>query len=184
MAVNKDSNGYTFMFAIALVVVVGAGLASISIGLKPFQEKNGQIKKKMDILASINVQEINGSDTLPISRINDEMIYDQYIIEEEVNSGIEEILIITGRNKTSIENHFDKSVELEIELEKKGKDDLLKERLALKGGTAINLLEFNLPRLSVDIDLDYTNNVCVDVMKKDREAIRDRLFKFMDQQGY
>jgi len=83
MAVNKDSNGYTFMFAIALVVVVGAGLASISIGLKPFQEKNGQIKKKMDILASINVQEINGSDTLPISRINDEMIYDQYIIEEE-----------------------------------------------------------------------------------------------------
>jgi len=51
----------------------------------------------------------------------------QYIIEEAVNSGIEEILIITGRNKTSIENHFDKSVELELELEKKGKDDLLAE---------------------------------------------------------
>jgi len=51
----------------------------------------------------------------------------QYIIEEAVNSGIEEILIITGRNKTSIENHFDKSVELELELEKKGKNDLLKE---------------------------------------------------------
>lgn len=83
MAVNKDSNGYTFMFAIALVVVVGAGLASISIGLKPFQEKNGQIKKKMDILAAINVQEINGSDTLAISRKNAEKLYDQYIIEEE-----------------------------------------------------------------------------------------------------
>lgn len=40
----------------------------------------------------------------------------QYIIE----SGIEEILIITGRNKSSIENHFDKSVELELELEKSG----------------------------------------------------------------
>lgn len=49
----------------------------------------------------------------------------QYIIEEAVNSGIEEILIITGRNKKSIEDHFDKSVELELELEKKGKDDLL-----------------------------------------------------------
>lgn len=51
----------------------------------------------------------------------------QYIIEEAVNSGIEEILIITGRNKKSIEDHFDKSVELELELESKGKDDLLKE---------------------------------------------------------
>ncbi|AOY75544.1 UTP--glucose-1-phosphate uridylyltransferase GalU [Clostridium formicaceticum] len=51
----------------------------------------------------------------------------QYIIEEAVDSGIEEILIITGRNKKSIEDHFDKSIELELELEKKGKDDLLEE---------------------------------------------------------
>ncbi len=51
----------------------------------------------------------------------------QYIIEEAVNSGIEEILIITGRNKKSIEDHFDKSVELELELEKAGKLDLLEE---------------------------------------------------------
>jgi len=49
----------------------------------------------------------------------------QYIIEEAVASGIDEILIITGRNKKSIEDHFDKSVELELELEAKGKKDLL-----------------------------------------------------------
>lgn len=49
----------------------------------------------------------------------------QYIIEEAVASGVEEILIITGRNKKSIEDHFDKSVELELELENKGKNDLL-----------------------------------------------------------
>ena len=49
----------------------------------------------------------------------------QYIIEEAVASGIEEILIITGRNKKSIEDHFDKSVELEIELEKAGKQEML-----------------------------------------------------------
>lgn len=49
----------------------------------------------------------------------------QYIIEEAVASGIEEILIITGRNKKSIEDHFDKSVELELELEHKGKTELL-----------------------------------------------------------
>ncbi|WP_291637436.1 sugar phosphate nucleotidyltransferase, partial [Clostridium sp.] len=51
----------------------------------------------------------------------------QYIIEEAVASGIEEILIITGRNKKSIEDHFDKSVELELELENKHKDELLKQ---------------------------------------------------------
>ncbi len=49
----------------------------------------------------------------------------QYIIEEAVASGIEEILIITGRNKKSIEDHFDKSVELEMELEKSGKQEML-----------------------------------------------------------
>ena len=49
----------------------------------------------------------------------------QYIIEEAVASGIEEILIITGRNKKCIEDHFDKSTELEMELEKNNKNDLL-----------------------------------------------------------
>ena len=49
----------------------------------------------------------------------------QYIIEEAIQSGIEEILIITGRNKRAIEDHFDRSVELELELEKKDKQDLL-----------------------------------------------------------
>ncbi len=49
----------------------------------------------------------------------------QYIIEECVASGIEEILIITGRNKKSIEDHFDRSVELEMELEKAGKQEML-----------------------------------------------------------
>ena len=49
----------------------------------------------------------------------------QYIIEEAIASGIEEILIITGRNKRSIEDHFDRSVELELQLKEQGKYDLL-----------------------------------------------------------
>ena len=49
----------------------------------------------------------------------------QYIIEECVHSGIEEILIITGRNKKCIEDHFDKSIELELELESNGKQEML-----------------------------------------------------------
>lgn len=50
----------------------------------------------------------------------------QYLVEELIASGIEEILIVTGRNKSSIENHFDYSFELEKTLEEKGKLDLLK----------------------------------------------------------
>lgn len=51
----------------------------------------------------------------------------QYIVEEAVESGIEDILIVIGRYKSSIEDHFDRSVELEVELEKKGKYDLLEQ---------------------------------------------------------
>ena len=50
----------------------------------------------------------------------------QYIIEEAIASGIEEILIITGKGKKCIEDHFDKSLELEMQLEKSGKTELLK----------------------------------------------------------
>lgn len=49
----------------------------------------------------------------------------QYIVEEAVNSGIEEILIITGRNKRAIEDHFDSSYEIEAELKQKRRYDLL-----------------------------------------------------------
>ena len=49
----------------------------------------------------------------------------QYIIEEAIQSGIEEILIITGRNKRAIEDHFDRNVELELTLKAQGKYDLL-----------------------------------------------------------
>lgn len=49
----------------------------------------------------------------------------QYIIEEAIASGIEEILIITGKSKRAIEDHFDRSVELELELERKNSTELL-----------------------------------------------------------
>jgi UTP--glucose-1-phosphate uridylyltransferase len=49
----------------------------------------------------------------------------QFIVEEAINSGIDEILIVTGRSKRAIEDHFDKSLELEQELEKKGNYELL-----------------------------------------------------------
>lgn len=51
----------------------------------------------------------------------------QYIIEEAVNSGIEDILIITGRGKRAIEDHFDKSYELENELHRSGKTEYIEQ---------------------------------------------------------
>jgi len=51
----------------------------------------------------------------------------QYAVEESVASGIESILIITGRDKTAIENHFDISFELESLLKEKGKTDLFEQ---------------------------------------------------------
>ncbi|MDR2736711.1 MAG: UTP--glucose-1-phosphate uridylyltransferase GalU [Gracilibacteraceae bacterium] len=49
----------------------------------------------------------------------------QYIVEEAVKAGIEDIVIVTGRNKRAIEDHFDRSLELEMFLERNNKDDLL-----------------------------------------------------------
>ncbi len=50
----------------------------------------------------------------------------QYIVEEAVKAGIEDIIIITGKHKKSIADHFDKNIELEMALQKKGKYKLLK----------------------------------------------------------
>ena len=44
----------------------------------------------------------------------------QYVVEEAVRAGIDDILIITGRSKRAVEDHFDRAPELEAELEQKG----------------------------------------------------------------
>jgi len=49
----------------------------------------------------------------------------QYIVEEAIESGVEDIIIVTGKHKRAIEDHFDKSVELELLLEEKGNRELL-----------------------------------------------------------
>lgn len=60
----------------------------------------------------------------------------QFIVEEALKSGIEEILVVTGKSKRSIEDHFDSNFELEYNLEHKGKTDLLR---LVNDTTAINL---------------------------------------------
>src|SRR3954451_5877621 len=57
----------------------------------------------------------------------------QYVVEEAVRAGIDDILIITGRGKRTLEDHFDRNVELEQELEQRGKLHALKEIRPLSG---------------------------------------------------
>ncbi len=55
----------------------------------------------------------------------------QYVVEEAVESGVESILIITGRDKTAIENHFDISFELEEVLQERGKTETFEQVRAI-----------------------------------------------------
>ena len=64
------------------------------------------------------------------------------------------------------------------------KDSSLSENLALKGGTAINLTLLDLPRLSVDIDLDFTQNLDRSEMFEERGRISDHIQKHMAATGY
>ncbi|MDG1914991.1 MAG: NADH:ubiquinone reductase (Na(+)-transporting) subunit C [Crocinitomix sp.] len=75
MAIDKDKNGYTFLFSILMVIVVGSGLAAASYGLKPLQDKNLRVKKKMDILGALKIEGVD--------RKTAEDLYAQYIIEDE-----------------------------------------------------------------------------------------------------
>lgn len=63
-------------------------------------------------------------------------------------------------------------------------DAMLSELLSLKGGTAINLLVMPIPRLSVDIDLDFTENCDRVSMLRKRKNIADKLHAFLFRNGY
>jgi len=83
-----------------------------------------------------------------------------------------------------VRDTFEKMVRLAEILSFISKDPLLSNSLALKGGTAINLTIFNLPRLSVDIDLDYTKNNSRDEMMSEREEITRVIRRYMSTEDY
>ncbi len=70
----------------------------------------------------------------------------QYIVEEAVAAGIEDILIVTGRNKNLIEDHFDHSYELEDVLRKKGRDSVADEMAALASLANIHYVRQHQPK--------------------------------------
>ena len=78
MAINKNSNGYTFTFAILMVAVVGTLLAVASQGLKSRQDKNTSDKKMINILSAIKVE---------ATRENAQEMFDTYVVESKIISG-------------------------------------------------------------------------------------------------
>ncbi len=83
-----------------------------------------------------------------------------------------------------VRDTLEKVFRLKEILEYINRNSFLKELLVLKGGTAINLTLFDLPRLSVDIDLDYTANNRRDEMLAARDVIRADLEKYIRSQQY
>lgn len=75
MALDRNSNAFTFGFAIAMVVVVGTTLAILVQFLRPYQIKNDRDKKMINILGAINVE---------ASRANAQELYNQYIVDSYV----------------------------------------------------------------------------------------------------
>ena len=111
MKINKESNGYTFGFAIVLVVIVGSILAILAMGLKPIQDKNDEIKKQLDILsAMLNV------DSLGIDRSNVELEFAKYF--NDTTS-----LVLNASSK--IVNDIDP---FSIDIKKEYKDKTLEEK--------------------------------------------------------
>jgi UTP--glucose-1-phosphate uridylyltransferase len=70
----------------------------------------------------------------------------QFIVEEAIASGIEDIIIVTGRSKRAIEDHFDKSIELEEELKKSKKEELLAQVRDISNMVNIHYIRQKEPR--------------------------------------
>lgn len=83
-----------------------------------------------------------------------------------------------------VRDTFEKVLRLKDILRFLNEEDYLREHLLLKGGTAINLAIFNLPRLSVDIDMDYTPNDAREDMLATRAKITGIIKGYMEAEGY
>ena len=79
---------------------------------------------------------------------------------------------------------FEKVLRLIRILEYLNENEFLKDHLLLKGGTAINLTVFNLPRLSVDIDLDFVPNISGEDLLLARDEVTHLLKGYMNEHGY
>lgn len=112
MAFNKESNGGTFGFAIALVIVVGVVLAILSIELKPQKDQNSKVKKQMEILSAFMDLNKEG-----ISRKNAEEEFKKYVQLDDA------VVLDMNGNKVEGANAFDVNIQEEYKDKNKKEED-------------------------------------------------------------
>jgi Na+-transporting NADH:ubiquinone oxidoreductase subunit C len=101
MAINRDSNGYTILFAVIMVTVVGGILAFLATALKPAQEANVRNEKMQNILQAIGIEATNG-----ISRKDAGTQFNEYVVER-VTLDFEGNEISRKSNQEAIEGEDD-----------------------------------------------------------------------------
>jgi Na+-transporting NADH:ubiquinone oxidoreductase subunit C len=92
MAIDTEKNSYTVIFAIAMVVVVGAILAGLASGLKPLVKANERYEKQQNILYALGVNNNTGANDVEFIPTN--------IVEEEFNKYIKKQYVIQGGDVT------------------------------------------------------------------------------------
>jgi len=83
-----------------------------------------------------------------------------------------------------VRDALEKMSRLSVILQHINENDSINRLLALKGGTAINLTVLNLPRLSVDLDFDFTENLSKEETQEKREIIKDVIERYMNREDY
>jgi Na+-transporting NADH:ubiquinone oxidoreductase subunit C len=148
MAINKESNGFTFGFAIILVVVVGTVLALLALGLKPMKDKNAEVKKQLEILSALVDLDKEG-----ISRKNAREEFKKYV---DLRDAV--VLDMNGNVKEGV-NAFD------VDIQSEYKDKNLKEKdknyplfVAMKDGKK----QYIIPVVGKGLWGPIWGNICID----------------------
>ena len=89
-----------------------------------------------------------------------------------------------AKEKGFVRDNLEKVMRLSEILQYFNQNEFLHDSLVLKGGTAINLTVFQMPRLSVDIDLDFAKNCSREEMIKARQSINNEILAYMSNEGY
>ena len=101
-----------------------------------------------------------------------------------MNSYNKQALDIIAKEQGFIRDNLEKVMRLVEILNYFHDSPLLSKSLVLKGGTAINLTVFQLPRLSVDIDLDFTVDCDREAMLSIRQEVNSEILRYMESEGY
>lgn len=95
-----------------------------------------------------------------------------------------EVILDLSRTTRFQQDALEKALRLVELLQTIGEAPYLKDRLALKGGTALNLFHLSMPRISVDLDFNYIGRIDRSGMEEERPAVKDNLQRVAGSFGY